>query len=1504
LRLRAALTIGAAFTTAYEATLNRWERRFASTDCMLAFLQGAAGECMDWIRQLADQLRDFLARQPWLENSQATIAATPDLALLAAGPTIVLLVVAGLRFAGLRSREPRRQRGANMTPQGQPEGRRQPAPRYSELNQALSVPGAVPPTLARDTQPDVETGALVRGASADAVDPVPHVVTSQERRASGVPVEIEQERKARVFVSSTFKDMRAEREVLATDTFPSLKRKFRARGVEVQEVDLRWGVNEDDATLDICLQAVRRCNWFVGLIGQRYGTTFEDEKIASQLSGDYPVVREGLGRSVTEIEILEGVLLNTKDDKQTLFFERDPAWLDTLSPGERPDYEDQDADAQSKLAELKTRIRGRVGGVHAYGSPQEIDAVFEQKMSEALEKAFPPVETADDPFMQEHRLHAAYARERLRLYVGGEDNLNQLDAWMTQNGAPPKIAVGASGGGKSTLIAHWTSRWVRTHPNDIVFAHYLGASPDSADPAALIRRLWLHLNRITGDDIAPPSPDTELGDLRDQVSDRLTKAVAFAEREKIVILIALDGLDKLSEENRDLRWWPRVLSPRIKVLASSLDGMARDAARERNWEELVVRPFGAAEQSAFISETLKDWNKSDFPEMRKRRVLGHALAGLPLFLKTILEELRVSAANDVLDARLDDYLNARDMPDLYVRILAQMEHECGKDFVAQALSLIWASRVGLEEDEIVAISSETQSAARGFVGLSWERLRNRLADNLRDSQGRVAFSHDYLRKAVEAIYLKSEDAKRKAHLDIADRFQAREPDARQAEELPYQLRAAEAWERLELLLVDLDRLGLLRARGDGELLSHWLPLKERGQDPEGLLCAAFEARAPVPEHWTQEDIDLSGTLGKFLHFAGATGDASLRLLERRALALERVQGPDHPSTLTALNNFAHKLYLCGDLREAQKLHERVVERMTRVLGAEHPLTLGGMSNLALICRGLGDFDGAQRVQTPVVEAMTRQLGGEHPVTLKSMSVLACILEDRGDRKSAQRLHEFVLESSKRILGVEHPDTLWNMANLAVSLGAGGDLEGARTLQQRVLEARTRLLGAEHVHTLTSMVGLARTLHALGDFEGAKTLHQRALEARKRVLGPEHLDTLSSILNVAHSLQTAGDLEGARTLQQHVLDARTRLLGSEHPDTLTSMLSVARSLQAIGDLEGARSLEQCVLDARTRVLGPEHPMTLSAMNRLALTLNDCGDSDGALGLQERVLEAQTRLLGPEHPDTLTSMHNLAGVLADRGDLERAQSVLERVLDATTRIFGGEHPATLASMNDIAQILNDRGDVDGAKKLQKHILEVRTRLLGAEHPDTLTSMNNLARSLTESDEVSGARQLLERVLETRIRVLGPEHPSTLVSMNNLAGLLVDHDDLEGAQRLQQRAVDASVRVLGADHPKTVTSMSNLAQILDAQGDFEGAQRYHERVLETRERTLGPEHPSTLTSMNNLALTLSARGDLEGALQRAGHVLSVATRRFGSEHPLSKDASSSVAEIRIQMETRSPQ
>lgn len=81
-----------------------------------------------------------------------------------------------------------------------------------------------------------------------------------------------QERVIRVFISSTFRDMFAEREELVKYVFPQLRKLCEQRSVTCSEIDLRWGIpNEETAegkVLPICLREIQRCRpYFIGLLG-------------------------------------------------------------------------------------------------------------------------------------------------------------------------------------------------------------------------------------------------------------------------------------------------------------------------------------------------------------------------------------------------------------------------------------------------------------------------------------------------------------------------------------------------------------------------------------------------------------------------------------------------------------------------------------------------------------------------------------------------------------------------------------------------------------------------------------------------------------------------------------------------------------------------------------------------------------------------------------------------------------------------------------------------------------------------------------------------------------------------------------------------------------------------------------------------------------------------------------------------------------------------------------
>ena len=83
--------------------------------------------------------------------------------------------------------------------------------------------------------------------------------------------------------------MQAEREVFVKQVFPEQRKLCDERGVVFTDVDLRWGITEEQSAegqvLPICLAEIERCRrFFIGLLGNRYGWVPESISLINQVS--------------------------------------------------------------------------------------------------------------------------------------------------------------------------------------------------------------------------------------------------------------------------------------------------------------------------------------------------------------------------------------------------------------------------------------------------------------------------------------------------------------------------------------------------------------------------------------------------------------------------------------------------------------------------------------------------------------------------------------------------------------------------------------------------------------------------------------------------------------------------------------------------------------------------------------------------------------------------------------------------------------------------------------------------------------------------------------------------------------------------------------------------------------------------------------------------------------------------------------------------------------------
>ena len=171
----------------------------------------------------------------------------------------------------------------------------------------------------------------------------------------------------KIFVSSTFKDMQIERDMLKTVVKPYLESRYKRAGISVELVDLRWGLQiekESEAEKEIlqtCMQEIHDCHpFFISFLGERYGWIPSDElrqKSCFALSNDdYSLLTRGSGMSVTEMEILYGAFGKDANLENCIFCFRSKDSYNGLNEKEKEEYY---ADAD-KVNQLKSAIKRKV----------------------------------------------------------------------------------------------------------------------------------------------------------------------------------------------------------------------------------------------------------------------------------------------------------------------------------------------------------------------------------------------------------------------------------------------------------------------------------------------------------------------------------------------------------------------------------------------------------------------------------------------------------------------------------------------------------------------------------------------------------------------------------------------------------------------------------------------------------------------------------------------------------------------------------------------------------------------------------------------------------------------------------------------------------------------------------------------------------------------------------------------------------------------------------------
>lgn len=594
----------------------------------------------------------------------------------------------------------------------------------------------------------------------------------------------------RVFISSTFKDMHAERDYLIKVVFPHLRERLEKHRIELIDIDLRWGITEQQANdgrvLELCLQQVDACRpYFIGLLGQRYG--WVPDHIPQNTLQDYEWLQHSTGKSITELEILYGVLKNPNMHNHAFFFFRDPdALKETPDDIVKDVYQEPEPLFAKKLVDLKNKIikshhrvttysakwdpdlydrtrqtNGKLTDLQNFGINVEKQLWLAIKSDHNLEESIHI--TAQS---QEEDLQQRFIESRLRVYVGRDTIHQNLIEYINDPSAKPMMLTGPSGSGKSAILAR-LSRNFKDQADNLCISHFVGASTQSTGLQSTLTRLCRKIDHAFFLNTKIPK---EIIPLINTFKGLLS---GLPETKKVVIII--DGVNQFedADQPQELNWLPEHLRSNVKIILSSINETGHtprvvERSREHSFPECVVEPLSDTERRAIIQQVPSIAAKT-LDEYQIDLLMANPATTIPLYLLIALEELKGFGSFEGLNGHIaqlphpeePQYQGKDIVQAIFSQVIDRMEKEFDQELVQHMLCALASVRRGISENELQRIVKNLPGRDDLYPVL------RQLHPYLMKKGDLIDFFHRGLWKAVQNKYLKHEKDNQAWHLKMA-----------------------------------------------------------------------------------------------------------------------------------------------------------------------------------------------------------------------------------------------------------------------------------------------------------------------------------------------------------------------------------------------------------------------------------------------------------------------------------------------------------------------------------------------------------------------------------------------------------------------------------------------------------------------------------------------------------------------------------------------------------------
>ncbi|KAL7849289.1 hypothetical protein SRHO_G00209120 [Serrasalmus rhombeus] len=620
-------------------------------------------------------------------------------------------------------------------------------------------------------------------------------------------------RGVRVFISSTFRDMHAERDVLVRSVFPELRRRVAPHCLYLQEVELRWGVTEEESNqaTQLCLSEVCRSQLLLGILGERYGQVPSQPTLPNLPQYNW-LNSAPAGLSITEMEIRQFQALYPDSAQSRMFFYfRSPHLVSSVPAAWRGDFVSESSESAAKMNEMKRWIRNNQfkitenypcewGGVvdgrpYVKGLEDFARAVMEDLWA-ALQKLYVEEEDEADLTSEIHEQEVHQDAQQRRFHGRGKlisAAIEKVQECQQKGGI--LLVEGAHGEGKTAFMAGLahalrTPGKYRKGPVCDVISYSTAASQAASGVEHLLRCLvqWLRRKKEQVEELSTSAP------YRDLLSEFLSCITEPRKGHALALLV--DGADLVHDARGQgvSEWIPGRL-PKGFCLILSVTKYSALQTTIRKKKGAAVFPLGQLplpDRREIVQKELSVYGKklsdSAFNNQLQTLLMKKGAAS-PLYLHLACEELRSYASFETMKENLQTL--PQSLCELVKHSLLRLQAQYEAASLDWTLGALTISSTGLRERELYTLLNLCSDLNSTPDPLTWQKAlklarkpRSRipmaafsqLAQHLqglicpsvsREPDEPLTLTIPDVRSAFEQLYLSTEEDRARAHLILA-----------------------------------------------------------------------------------------------------------------------------------------------------------------------------------------------------------------------------------------------------------------------------------------------------------------------------------------------------------------------------------------------------------------------------------------------------------------------------------------------------------------------------------------------------------------------------------------------------------------------------------------------------------------------------------------------------------------------------------------------------------------